>query len=433
MASSPTETSTKCSSASGLLGGAQWLAPPVLLCVLACLLSTLCALRVALCSLTILGLAAQVLLQKRLARLQGQSHAQKEGQLAAEAEASQALLRTVCDATVWLAYDGDTVLRSSPRFDALAGVAMQGRRLSDLLPAREKGRVRHAFLFGPGADGELADAPAAILPSTLQSADDSCRLSEVELLIVDRRLAFERVSTSCDLGFLVGVRLSDAEDVSEEKENFRQSPEAPGHAREPKSGEESEDGVATASNSGSDDLSVCEAGTANHPAEPVVHPTRPVAPRKAPLGAPWVASGEYLEECSLSQLEDLVSTWNFEVDGCCAWHSNIQLLRKFADRMSKWHSCGEQWLPGDSAPEAWQCGNCSAVLADGDAPSCWVCGSERAQDEEEDVVLTRAATGKCAPGDRCCSLGKTFPSLATSACSSVTTTPSTPSIRRRLP
>merc|ERR1740129_396562 len=42
-------------------------------------------------------------------------------QLMAEKESFEKLLAMVCDATLWLATDGDTVLRSDQRFDAIVG------------------------------------------------------------------------------------------------------------------------------------------------------------------------------------------------------------------------------------------------------------------------------------------------------------------------
>lgn len=94
-----------------------------------------------------------------------------------------------------------------------------------------------------------------------------------------------------------------------------------------------------------------------------------------PLGPPFELPNEYLEDCSLSCLDDLVGTWNFEVNGCCAWHSQLHRLSSLVERMKGWHACSEGWLPHASA---WQCGNCLALVSPDRAHDfCWVCNADR--------------------------------------------------------
>merc|ERR1719235_1951330 len=68
-----------------------------------------------------------------------------QAQLAAEKESSKSLLSMVCDATFWLACDGDTILESSRHFDALLGCRAERTRLSRHIPEKETSRLHSAL------------------------------------------------------------------------------------------------------------------------------------------------------------------------------------------------------------------------------------------------------------------------------------------------
>eukprot|EP00929_Paragymnodinium_shiwhaense_P013033 TRINITY_DN120898_c0_g1_i1.p1 TRINITY_DN120898_c0_g1~~TRINITY_DN120898_c0_g1_i1.p1 ORF type:complete len:934 (-),score=176.49 TRINITY_DN120898_c0_g1_i1:99-2900(-) len=129
--------------------------------------------------------------------------------LLSEVEAQEALLAILCDCAIWLAPDGDTVLKADVRFEQLVGGA--------------------AFVGGPfswklsEASGDLSRFRAALdrarwpvpelVPVSLLSTGEGGGSVKVELFIVDRRAAkasdtmaqafgFEEQAQ----GFMVGIR-----------------------------------------------------------------------------------------------------------------------------------------------------------------------------------------------------------------------------------
>jgi len=146
-------------------------------------------------------------------------------QLAAEKEAAESLLSMVCDAAIWIADDGDTVLRCDGRFDMLLGRNMRGMKLSDCMPdcpsfVEERERLRATFKkpltsdpktpvtllqtkFQRAAGSDGSDAEAA---SNLQLAALS-----VDLFVVDRGATLVDATRKLhmQLRYLVGVRVAE--------------------------------------------------------------------------------------------------------------------------------------------------------------------------------------------------------------------------------
>jgi len=141
-------------------------------------------------------------------------HAQYQMQqrISLEQEASQSILSMVCDATFWLAADGDTLLHGSPHLDALLSADSKGSRFSSYLADTEQDRFKMIL----GAGGQHVH----LLPTTLQNAKSSSRIG-VDLFIVDRKQMQETRSDgnesplpSKSYGFFVGLRLSAATELS---------------------------------------------------------------------------------------------------------------------------------------------------------------------------------------------------------------------------
>merc|ERR1740123_1940457 len=102
--------------------------------------------------------------------------------------------------------------------------------------------------------------------------------------------------------------------------------------------------------------------------------TPPIPQVSTPVGPPYVASSEYLSECSLELVESLVRSWNFEHSSCCAWHSGMQRLTALTQQMWHWHKCSANWTPDVS----WQCDYCSALHAECQPDNyCWICSAQR--------------------------------------------------------
>jgi len=112
---------------------------------------------------------------------------------------------------------------------------------------------------------------------------------------------------------------------------------------------------------------------ANHHAELADLKTGGIGPRSSTsYGDPWKKTPEedkYLKECSLSQLEDLLCSWNHSHTFCCNWHISVDRLILYAKEMRGWKTCGDTW-PINSP--VWQCKECSALQFE-EPDSCWLC------------------------------------------------------------
>jgi len=90
-----------------------------------------------------------------------------------------------------------------------------------------------------------------------------------------------------------------------------------------------------------------------------------------PQAPPFQPSNPYLSECSLSLLDDLLHSWNYEGQGCCAWHLACERLASAVAQLHRFHDCSDGWRPHSG----WQCSYCSG-LHPPETASCWICQQE---------------------------------------------------------
>lgn len=377
-------------------------------------------------------ISALYLLTVQLNHLRWSTLYDAETQLTAEKEALESLLSMVCDSIFWLSTDCDCVLRSNAKFDSIMGRGMQGKSFQSFLSDSDGnclGGLQKRLVGGIDKVG----SPVTLLPTTICVWD--AQAIKVDLFIVDRRGAFvsngsqKTTSPSPDLGFLVGLRLCDPIAIAPmqlmpacDKVKQAQSKANSGSNAEPDNHDNaSVETKVEEPEQAEQDIVAAERGTRNvrfssleedtldsaSVTESISTEPRSILRRSSmdyldnlvqgpPLGAPFDQSGTYLEECSMALLEDLLSCWNFEANGCCTWHSYLKTLRSLVYQMYSLHSCAEQWRP----KVAWQCANCTAVLND-DHPTdqCWLCYEPQAVDSPGDLesespanIRYRAAT-----------------------------------------
>ena len=65
--------------------------------------------------------------------------------LKAEKQALEALLGMICDASFWVSSDGDTVVQSERRFDAVMGCSMLEQSLLGHFPRNEHERLKRVM------------------------------------------------------------------------------------------------------------------------------------------------------------------------------------------------------------------------------------------------------------------------------------------------
>jgi len=138
---------------------------------------------------------------------------QNERRVTIEKEASESILSMLCDATFWLAADGDTLVDSDHRLEGVIGTKGSVTSLNDFMSETERVRL-HVFTR---AAETTANAPVHLLPTTLLHAEGVP--ITVDLFIVDRRWAFSvelageawtlshAVPAQQRQGFLIGLRL----------------------------------------------------------------------------------------------------------------------------------------------------------------------------------------------------------------------------------
>jgi hypothetical protein len=121
--------------------------------------------------------------------------------LKAEKQALEALLGMFCDAVFWLSDDGDTVVQSERRFDAVMGCNMLEQSLLSHFPSSEHERLKRAVCV----EDVGVNSPVRLLTTKIhQLSSIGISAVSVELLIADRRHSSD---LSIDLGYFVGLRL----------------------------------------------------------------------------------------------------------------------------------------------------------------------------------------------------------------------------------
>jgi len=320
-------------------------------------------------------------------------------ELKAQMAASESLLSMVCDATAWVDSDGDTVLRSNARLDEIMGSQMEGRLLSDRLSATEQCRIHSAFSRWNGDGQRTCGGPTVVLLPTTFSPQASSTIN-VDLFIVKRRPSFALVqsgspSSSClrltalamKSAFLLGFRLSPTADVTPESQNgnnvaIEKSANGPSISRRHRHMRFDEERSISASDSKSGDSEAFVRSSFSRPSgksprikrQAEVYHTEP--PRRLPpLPDFTVSQDEYLSNCAQSMLEDILTSFNFELNGCCQWHASLRVLSQWLNDMHTWYTCIEPW---PKTRPAWQCETCSALISSSeDDTVCWMCTSTR--------------------------------------------------------
>lgn len=125
--------------------------------------------------------------------------------LEAEKSSMESILTKVCDVLVWVAADGETILRKDARFGNLVGTKIISDNFLAFFQGGESARVSGAFAKMLASETTAASPP--LLVHTAMRVGDSDD-NPVDLLIVDRRKIFEHVEPdpSKRCGFLIGIR-----------------------------------------------------------------------------------------------------------------------------------------------------------------------------------------------------------------------------------
>jgi len=270
-------------------------------------------------------------------------------QLRDEQATLASLLGMVCDASLWLSTDGDVVVHSNQRLDALVGCSMTGIQLSSIIVESERERFTAAL--------EIAASSTVYLLHTAIRRPGSCAKVDIDMFIVRRK---QSGPTDSSLGYLLGLRLPGAVDDAHRIEPWHDQADALPISTGVSSTRaftmssvlgdfESEPAFRTVQRFGTD-------GVAKFRGLPVLEPFQESAP--------------YLAHCAESVIVDLAGAMNFRVDACCAWHSALNRLLDVLTDVAQWHGCEEAWRP----PAAWQCANCSALIPpELPADRCWIC------------------------------------------------------------
>jgi len=117
--------------------------------------------------------------------------------LAAEKALMESIISMLCDATVWLSDDGNTIVRADQRLNLILGRNVEGQRVDSILPPCEQERLQ-------GGVSQARAAPV-LLPSTLRSSMG--RNIKVDMFIVGSRDMNAQGRKDQAPAFLIGLRV----------------------------------------------------------------------------------------------------------------------------------------------------------------------------------------------------------------------------------
>jgi len=312
-------------------------------------------------------------------------------QIDLEREAATRLLSMVCDSSVWLSGDGDTIIRSDNGFEAIVGAGAQGERLSNYILSEERERFR-VFV----SDIERLGSRVGLLHTCLVSPSGIGEANQVDLFLVDRQQGEASLSVGAGSpmpSYLVGLRMSsavgsgvDASSGAEADVPFASDAFVLACAGAPAVTDMSE----VSSMVGE---VVCEkhavqsfpmearreaAASIAAATETFARSCKPFPSvalhTKPPPCTQFRPSSSYLRHVIMSVLQDLAECTNFQVISCCPWHSALLHLQQMCEDLGGVRKCPE-WRP--SAVR--QCWKCSALI-DTEAPEepCWLCNESQA-------------------------------------------------------
>lgn len=296
--------------------------------------------------------------------------------LKAEKQALEALLNMVCDASFWLASDGDTVARSEKRLDAIMGCEMLQQSFHTHVPSLEHDRLMNAL--HPKQSG-LLESPVILLPIAILQNETSVN---VDMYIVDRCQSFS--SLSDDVGYLVGLCLRQ---ISEPQCHINPITEtasssdllAVGHQwqrrrRRVTFGSSSLGSASEAADAESDMISDWDTLRQDLLGRSSLRPSE--GHRELPLRGDFIApSNGFLKQCAKSMIDDIISCLNFKVTGCCYYHANVCLLSGWLLECRQ-SPCDQHATVGVCSLGAWQCKECSAIISVYESHCC-MCFHER--------------------------------------------------------
>jgi len=246
------------------------------------------------------------------------------------------LLSMVCDGTVRVGTDGDTVIRSHLRVDEILGSSMEGKLLSDKVPADERARLCTAFSTCRG-DGHHR-LPVVSLPTTLLRQDAPS--VNADLFIVNHQpdaVSKCRSRLAADnTGFLLGLRLSPTSVLApEESENAILANEDMRRGRRVSF---DEDSISSNKSSTIEDAKgILKHRSAGSRSKCSDTGTRKRLPTLSQFDVP--PNDGYLKESITSMLEELLAAFNFELVGCCRWHAHVHILSGWIQDMKTWRTC----------------------------------------------------------------------------------------------
>eukprot|EP00929_Paragymnodinium_shiwhaense_P069955 TRINITY_DN35364_c0_g2_i2.p1 TRINITY_DN35364_c0_g2~~TRINITY_DN35364_c0_g2_i2.p1 ORF type:complete len:663 (-),score=85.02 TRINITY_DN35364_c0_g2_i2:292-2280(-) len=120
-----------------------------------------------------------------------------------EKEAFASLLSLTCEGALWMAPDGDRILRSDRWLDSFMEADMQGRSLGECMLPGDEDRVFKAIRTAAKGTSKDDYVPVSLVP--VQIASPRGVTVDVDLFVVDRRAALSKMEER--LAFLVGIRL----------------------------------------------------------------------------------------------------------------------------------------------------------------------------------------------------------------------------------
>eukprot|EP00931_Biecheleriopsis_adriatica_P011080 TRINITY_DN112158_c0_g1_i1.p1 TRINITY_DN112158_c0_g1~~TRINITY_DN112158_c0_g1_i1.p1 ORF type:complete len:541 (+),score=61.78 TRINITY_DN112158_c0_g1_i1:32-1624(+) len=314
-----------------------------------------------------------------------------------EAEAFSSILSHTCDATFWLAADGDTVLTSDQRLKAILGSEVQGSCLSQYMPEEEMLRLQ--CLTRNSERSSVRNAQ--LLHTTLNV---HARHMSVDLFIVNRTSALAKPaqdkSKEQQRGFFIGLRQErpfevdsvPGPEVALEKALVKHSDASEG----------SQHGSLSFSYTVTDarpeylehDSLSRNAVDASAQTEP--EPSRPPGPRRLGKEVRLSSSQRLLPRFKETPHQtvkqatlDFLMTFNSCGKGCCAYHINLARLSRMVDLMLT-----ERCLEYFEVHSDWQCTSCFSMNfeVDGDDDECCFCSSPRKQTSISTPTLSRTSS-----------------------------------------
>jgi len=292
-------------------------------------------------------------------------------------QANEQLMKAAFAAVVWIdSSDGCYVFESNPGFDIVVDGEAHGLKLETMFTATPQ---HFEQLCSPSSD---TDQVVRRLKTKLVSLSKAFR-QDVELRVVaapEHKAQMEHSRMLVGVA-LMGERAPFLQEHTTDSFIIEQYLDEIGQLRvagkENMSGTVSELGATT---SFPDAGSVMVHGLrrrrgsqlAASKAMPKINTTVEGVECRCAFPRPWkeAFSRNYLKECSMSNIENLLSSWNHAHKKCCNWHAALDRLARLVTQMHGWHTCDVEW---PRCRPLWQCSACSALQFSAEEAFCWLC------------------------------------------------------------